>query len=74
MEHSAMAYYTRKFVIENPDDPRIDLPRPSLGKLQRLEKKGVYKSFRYDGPNSPAFLSDDNIRAIREHLTKQTAA
>jgi hypothetical protein len=63
----AVAYYTRRFVVENHDDPRIDLPPLSISTLIRLEKGGIYTSARYSGPNSPAYLSDDDIRAIRNH-------
>jgi hypothetical protein len=61
-----MAYYSRKTVVEKHDD--FGLPQLSISTLIRLEKRGVYRSARYSGPNSPAHLSDDNIRAIRDHI------
>jgi hypothetical protein len=68
-----VTYYTRKFVVENHDDPRIDLPPHSKSTLIRLEQRGVYRSKRYSGPNSPAHLNDDDIRAIRDHCRNSSA-
>jgi hypothetical protein len=66
-----MAYYSRKTVVQEHD--RFGLPPLSLSLLRRLEKRGVYQSARYSGPNSPAHLSDDNIDAIRDYCVKRTA-
>jgi len=60
-----MAYYSRKTVVAKHDD--FDLPKLSISTLRRLEKRGVYRPARYSGPNSPAHLSDDDIRKIRDH-------
>jgi len=61
-----MSYYSRKTVVEKHDD--FDLPPLSISLLRRLEKRGVFRSARYCGPQSPAYLSDDDIRAIREYI------
>jgi hypothetical protein len=61
-----MAYYSRKTVVEKHDD--FDLPPLSISTLRRLEKRGVYTPARYSGSKSPAHLSDDDIRAIRDHI------
>jgi hypothetical protein len=60
-----MAFYSRQMVVERHDD--FDLPPLSISMLRRLEKRGVYKSKRYSGPGSPAYLNDDDIEAIRNH-------
>ena len=52
--------------VEKHDD--FGLPPLSISMLRRLEQRGVYTPARYSGPNSPAHLSDDNIRAIRDHI------
>jgi hypothetical protein len=61
-----VAYYSRKTVVEKHDD--FDLPKLSISMLRRLEQRRVYRSARFSGPNSPAHLSDDDIRAIRDYI------
>jgi hypothetical protein len=61
-----VAFYTRRTVVEKHDE--LDLPPLSIPLLIRLEKRGVYRSKRYSGPNSPAYLDDNDILAIRNHV------
>ena len=60
-----MAYHSRRGVVEKHDEH--DLPPLSISTLRRLEARGVFKSKRFS-PGGPAYLSDGDIDAIRDHF------